>query len=130
MLDNFPMLTHIAFVVGSGGGTPPPSCTTIPVTFNEKVTTTFGQTIEIAGDISALGNWNTAAAVVLSAADYTSSNPLWFVTLDLAPGQVVEYKYINVAQNGDVTWEADPNHTYTIPSACTATPTITNTWQG
>lgn len=100
------------------------------MTFDEKVTTTFGQTIKIAGDISALGNWNTANAVTLSAANYTSSNPLWFVTLNLAPGQVVEYKYINVAQNGAVTWEADPNHTYTVPSACTAQPTVTNTWQG
>ncbi|PNP43547.1 hypothetical protein TGAMA5MH_04519 [Trichoderma gamsii] len=120
--------------LGSGGGTPtstpPTSCTAIPVTFDEKVTTTFGQTIKIAGDISALGNWNTANAVTLSAANYTSSNPLWFVTLNLAPGQVVEYKYINVAQNGAVTWEADPNHTYTVPSACTAQPTVTNTWQG
>jgi alpha-amylase len=100
------------------------------VTFDEKVTTAFGQTIKIAGNISALGSWNTANAVTLSAANYTSSNPLWFVTLNLAPGQVVEYKYINVAQNGAVTWEADPNHTYTVPSACTAQPTVTNTWQG
>lgn len=93
------------------------------------MTTTFGQTIKISGNISALGNWNTTDAIALSAADYTSSNPLWFVTLQLTPGQVVQYKYINVAGNGDVTWEADPNHTYTVPVACTATPTITNAWQ-
>ncbi|GFP60284.1 acid alpha-amylase [Trichoderma asperellum] len=121
---------------GSGGGTgptttstSPTSCTAIPVKFDETVTTTFGQTIKISGDISALGNWDTANAIALSAADYTSSDPLWFVTLELTPGQVVEYKYINVAENGAVTWEADPNHTYTVPMACTATPTITNTWQ-
>lgn len=130
------MLTHIAHALGSGGGTgstttstSPTSCTAIPVKFDETVTTTFGQTIKISGNIGALGNWNTANAIALSAADYTSSNPLWFVTLELTPGQVVEYKYINVAENGAVTWEADPNHTYTVPAACTATPTITNSWQ-
>lgn len=123
-------------LTGSGGGTgptttstSPTSCTAIPVKFDETVTTTFGQTIKISGDISALGNWDTANAIALSAADYTSSDPLWFVTLELTPGQVVEYKYINVAENGAVTWEADPNHTYTVPIVCTATPTVTNTWQ-
>jgi len=111
--------------------TPATSCasvTSVAITFNELEITTYGQTIKLAGSISQLGSWNTANAVALSAAKYTSSNPLWFVTLQLAPGTVFQYKFINVASSGTVTYEADPNHTYTVPS-CTATVTINNTWQ-
>ena len=99
------------------------------MTFDETVTTTYGETIKISGDVSALGNWATGSAVALSAADYTSSNPLWFVTLSLAPGTVIQYKYINVDSSGDVTWEADPNHTYTVPATCATAATVSNTWQ-
>jgi hypothetical protein len=76
-----------------------------------------------------LGDWDTSSAVALSASEYTSSNPLWFVTLSLAPGTVIQYKYINVNSAGTVTWEADPNHTYTVPASCATTATVSNTWQ-
>ena len=32
--------------------------TDVPITFNEIVTTTYGETIKITGDISMLGGWN------------------------------------------------------------------------
>lgn len=105
------------------------TASTIQVTFNELVTTTYGETIKISGSIAALGDWDTDDAVALSASQYTSSNPLWSVTISLAAGQVIEYKYINVATNGDVTWEADPNHTITITASCATATTISNTWQ-
>ena len=88
-----------------------------------------GQTIKIAGSISALGDWAPASAVALSASQYTTSNPLWDVTISLAAGTVIQYKFINVASNGDVTWEADPNHTYTVPVSCATAVTVDNTWQ-
>jgi glucoamylase len=99
------------------------------VTFDELVVTTYGETIKIAGDVSELGNWNTNDAVALSASQYTSSDPLWDVTVSFPAGTVIQYKYINVATNGDVTWEADPNHTYTVPSTCATAVTVSNTWQ-
>lgn len=102
---------------------------TIQVTFNELVTTTYGETIKITGNIAALGSWDTSSAVALSASQYTTSNPLWSVTLSLAAGQVIEYKYINVASDGDVTWEADPNHTITVSASCATATTISNSWQ-
>lgn len=105
------------------------TASTIEVTFNELVTTTYGETIKISGDIAALGDWDTDDAVALSASAYTSSNPLWSVTISLAAGQVIEYKFINVATDGDVTWEADPNHTVTIAASCATATTISNTWQ-
>ncbi|TAQ85031.1 hypothetical protein B7494_g6643 [Chlorociboria aeruginascens] len=109
------------------------SCTTptsVAVTFDELATTTYGETIKLSGSIAALGKWDTTSAITLSASQYTSSNPLWFVTLGLAPGTVLQYKYINVANSGAVTWEADPNHTYTVPASCATTAaTVSNSWQ-
>lgn len=78
------------------------------------------------GDIADLGDWDTDDAVALSATDYTTSDPLWAVTVDLTPESVVEYKFIVVDSSGTVTWEADPNHTLTVP--CSAT-TISSSWQ-
>lgn len=104
------------------------SVTSVAVTFDELATTTYGETIKLVGSISQLGSWDTANAVTLSSAYYTSANPLWFVTVQLAPGTIIQYKFINVASSGTATYEADPNHTYTVPS-CTATITFSNTWQ-
>jgi glucan endo-1,3-alpha-glucosidase len=105
------------------------TATSVAVTLDEIVTTVNGQTIKIAGDIDALGNWDTSKGVALSASDYTISNPVWDKTISLAAGTVIQYKYINVASNGDVTWEADPNHTYTVPSTCATAVTVSNAWQ-
>ncbi|KAG6360537.1 hypothetical protein INS49_011599 [Diaporthe citri] len=98
------------------------------VTFDEVVTTTYGETIKIVGNNAALGNWDTSKAVELSASQYTSSNPLWSVTIELAPGTVV-YKYIRVSSSGTVSWEADPNHTLTVAASCATATTVSNKWQ-
>jgi hypothetical protein len=105
------------------------TATSVAVTFNEKVTTTYGQTVKISGNIAALGNWATGSAVALSASQYTTANPLWFVTLNLAPGTVVQYKYTKVDSSGAVTWEADPNHTLTVAASCATATAVTSTWQ-
>ncbi|KAH8657061.1 glycoside hydrolase family 13 protein [Tricladium varicosporioides] len=106
------------------------AATSVAVTFNELVTTTYGQTIKLSGSIAALGSWDTSQAIALSAASYTSSNPLWTVTVSLAPGTVISYKFINVASSGTVTWEADPNRSYTVPSGCATAVTVSGSWQG
>lgn len=107
-------------------------CTTassVAVTFDETVTTTYGETIKLSGSISQLGDWNTQDAILLSAADYKSTDNVWFVTINLPAGIVFQYKYINVDSDGDVTWEADPNHTYTVSATCATAATIHDTWQ-
>ncbi|TVY31104.1 Glucoamylase [Lachnellula hyalina] len=102
---------------------------TVAVTFDEIVTTVTGQTIKVVGNVAALGSWDTASAVALSADQYTSSNHLWHGSVSLAAGTVIQYKYINVASGGTVTWEADPNHTYTVPATCSTAAAVSNTWQ-
>nr|MBA3533884.1 alpha amylase C-terminal domain-containing protein [Ardenticatenales bacterium] len=55
--------------------------TTIATTFNEYATTVVGQNVYVVGNVTALGSWNTANAVLLSSATY----PTWKVTLNLPP---------------------------------------------
>ncbi|KAK7430540.1 glycoside hydrolase 15 protein [Neonectria magnoliae] len=102
---------------------------TVSVTFESLVTTSFGDTVKIVGNIAALGNWNTNNAVSLSASEYTSSHPLWKVTIPLAAGQTIEYKYINIKSGGTLTWEKDPNRSYTVPKTCSTTATKADSWQ-
>jgi len=78
------------------------------------------------GNITALGSWNTANAISLSASQYTTGNPLWSGTVSLAPGVGVQYKFVKVGSSGSVTWEADPNHTYSVPCAAA---TVSGSWQ-
>lgn len=83
----------------SSGATATSSCkpaATIAVTFNEMVTTAYGETIKISGNTTQLGSWNTNNAIALSASQYTSSNPLWSVTLNMPYGQAIQYKFIRV----------------------------------
>ncbi|KAI0016653.1 glycoside hydrolase family 15 protein [Xylariomycetidae sp. FL0641] len=103
--------------------------TAVAVTFNEKRATTYGETVKIVGAVDALGNWEPDDAIALNADGYTSDNPQWSGTITLPVGQVVEYKYILVETDGSVNWEADPNHTYTVPTVCQASATVSNTWQ-
>ncbi|KLO91422.1 putative glucan 1,4-alpha-glucosidase [Fusarium fujikuroi] len=106
-----------------------PTATSVAVTFEEFVTTNFGDTIKIVGNIAALGNWDTSKAVALSASDYTSSNPVWKTTISLTAGQSIQYKYINIKKDGSITWEKDPNRTYTVPKTCATKATQSDKWQ-
>ncbi|KAJ5684875.1 uncharacterized protein N7477_001220 [Penicillium maclennaniae] len=103
--------------------------TALPVLFKEIVTTVYGESIYLSGSISQLGDWNTADAVALSADEYTSSNHLWYVEVTLPVGTSFEYKFIEKA-GSSVTWESDPNRSYTVPTGCSGTTaTVTATWR-
>lgn len=87
---------------------PLPPCTTVSsvaITFNVAESTTFGETILLAGSISQLGSWNTANAVPLSAVDYQSEYPRWFVTVSLPAGTMFQYKFIKEESSGSITYE-------------------------
>ncbi|OBT63701.1 hypothetical protein VE03_06159 [Pseudogymnoascus sp. 23342-1-I1] len=103
--------------------------TSVAVTFNELVTTVVGQTIKVAGSIAELGSWSTSSAVALSASAYTNASPLWSTTITLAAGTTFTYKFINVASSGAVSWESDPNRSYTVPTSCAKTAIVSNTWR-
>ena len=100
---------------------PLPPCTaqtTIAVTFNVADTTTSGENVFISGNITALGNWNTANAVPLSAVDYQAEYPRWFVTIKLAAGTAFAYKYVNEGVDGSFTYEAGANREFVVEGTC------------
>jgi len=104
--------------------------TTVAVTFNEHVTTEFGETIKMAGNTSTLRNWSAENGLTLDADAYTTTDHLWRITLPLAPGQAIEYKYVKFDLKQQVIWESDPRHVIVIP-ACPEQDTISrnDTWQ-
>lgn len=101
----------------------------VAILFEDVVTTVVGETIKVTGSVPLLASWSPANAIALSAANYTDSNHEWFGTVSgFTAGTVFQYKFIKVAADGTVTWEADPNHIFRVP-ACVATAVISNTWQ-
>jgi len=100
------------------------------VNFNERVTTAWGQTVKIVGNVAALGNWSPNNGVRLSASGYSSGNPLWSIAVALPAGQTISYKYVKINADGSVAWESDPNRSYTVPSSCgTITADRWDNWQ-
>lgn len=107
---------------GSGSCTPP---SMVAVTFNVIDTTVYGENVFMTGNITQLGDWSTSAGVALSAAHYTSSDNVWFLTLDLPAGAAFQYKYYNV-DGGTVTWETGSNRVYVVPETCGVTTAVEN----
>lgn len=99
------------------------SCAEATVTFDVNATTTFGQNVYVCGSIPALGDWNTADAVPMSAASY----PVWSGAVALPANTGFSYKYIEKNPDGSVTWESDPNRTYTTPASGSVT--LDDTWR-
>lgn len=88
----------------------------VRVTFNVKATTVPGENIYITGNVDALKGWSPDNALLLSSTNY----PTWSIAIDIPADAVVEYKYIR-KNNGAVTWESDPNRSFTTPSSGTFT---------
>ena len=99
------------------------------ITFNERATTVPGENIFVVGQLTQLGNWDPNSAKPLSASQYKASDPLWFATIDLPASTTFEYKYIRKSSSGAVTWESDPNRSYTTTAGCGSTGTENDTWR-
>jgi alpha-amylase len=111
----------------SGTPTPTPTptgCTTVAATFEVTAPTAAGETIHLVGGRPELANWNTSAAVAM-----TATGSVWRATVNLPVSTAFEYKYIRKTASGAVTWEYDPNRNRTTPGTCTAV-TWTETWNG
>jgi len=106
--------------------TPAPSQSTsssVNVTFNEYATTSYGQNVYVIGSIAALGSWNTASAIPLSSAGY----PTWSASFTLPATTAFQYKYIKKNPDGSITWESDPNRSYTTGTGGSAT--LNDSWR-
>lgn len=100
----------------------------IPVTFtvNNASPTSTGDYIFLTGSTVELGNWATTwdgAVGPMLCPNY----PNWFLNAAVPAGTSIQFKFIKIAANGTVTWEAGSNHTYTVPSSGTGFVTVS--WQ-
>ncbi len=92
----------------------------IPVTFtvNNATPTSMGDYIFLTGDTIELSNWSTSwdgAVGPMLPPNY----PNWFINVSVPAGRTIQFKFIKIATNGSVTWEAGSNHTYTVPTSGT-----------
>ena len=100
----------------------------IPVTFTvfNASPTQVGDYIFLTGNTVELGNWSTtwdgAVGPML-----TPNYPNWFLNASVPAGQTIQFKFIKIAANGAVTWEAGSNHTYTVPTSGTGSVNVN--WQ-
>ncbi|MFK4185553.1 carbohydrate-binding module family 20 domain-containing protein [Streptomyces sparsogenes] len=92
--------------------------------FNVNAGTQWGENIYVAGNNSALGDWNTSNALKLDPASY----PVWKLDVSLPAGTSFEYKYLRKDARGNVTWEGGSNRTATVPSSGAVT--LNDTWRG
>ena len=60
------------------------------------------------------GWWDDAVGPMLA-----PNYPNWFLCTSVPAGQKIEFKFIKIASNGAVTWEAGANHTFTVPTSGT-----------
>jgi len=100
----------------------------IPVTFtvNNASPTSVGDYIFLTGNTIELGNWATTfdgAVGPMLCPNY----PNWFINAAMPAGTSIQFKFIKIAANGTVTWEAGANHTYTVPSSGTGSVNVN--WQ-
>ncbi|KIM89405.1 carbohydrate-binding module family 20 protein [Piloderma croceum F 1598] len=102
---------------GAKGLTIPSSCSpnsgpTVSVQFNVNATTIEGENIFITGSVDTLKDWSPDDALKLDPANY----PIWQITVNLPASETIQYKYLR-KNNGQVTWEDDPNNSITTPSS-------------
>ncbi|KAI5366534.1 putative multicopper oxidase, type 1, carbohydrate binding module family 20, cupredoxin [Septoria linicola] len=100
----------------------------VAVTFNQIIETAWGEAVRVVGSISQLGTWDTTQSIGLDAGLYTDDDPLWSGTVVIPAGTSFTYKYIIVRTDGTVTWEEDPDHSFTVPSSG-GSATISDMWQ-
>ncbi|MDF2254831.1 glycoside hydrolase family 15 protein [Streptantibioticus ferralitis] len=95
----------------------------VSVTFDENATTYWGQNVFVVGSVPALGSWDPAKSVPLSSASY----PVWSGTVSLPAQTTVQYKYLKKNPDGSVTWESDPNRSYT--TGASGSVTLNDSWR-
>ncbi|KAF2117002.1 Six-hairpin glycosidase-like protein [Lophiotrema nucula] len=101
----------------------------VSVTFNVLASTSVGQDIYVVGSVAALGSWDISKAVLLHSDMYTDNQPLWYGSTTIAAGTELQYKYLRKGSDGSVAWESDPNRSYTVPSTCWTSASLSDTWR-
>ncbi len=94
-----------------------------------NATTPYGTNVYLVGSVYELGNWDPGKAIgpLFNSTSTIGSYPTWFYDVSVPAGAVLQYKFIKIDGNNNVTWESGSNHTVTVPTSGTATVTVN--WQ-
>jgi glycosidase len=100
----------------------------VPVTFtvSNAVATNPGDYIFLSGSTVELGQWGTTFDTAVGPM-LDPNYPNWFLNVSLPAGQTVQFKFLKIAADGTVTWEAGGNHQYVVPASGVGTVNVT--WQ-
>jgi hypothetical protein len=77
-----------------------------------------GDYIFLTGNTVELSAWSTTWDAAVGPM-LTPNYPNWFIVASVPAGQTIQFKFIKIAANGAVTWEAGSNHSYTVPTSGT-----------
>ena len=102
---------------------------TVNVLFSVSASTYFGENVFITGNNTALGDWVPSNADPLNPGNYTSTNPIWYVYIDVPASTTISYKYLRQESNASYIYETG-NRTFTVPACGVASATETDTWVG
>jgi glucoamylase len=105
----------------------PPAAGQVSVLVNVNATTTWGQTVYVTGNVTALGNWNTDLGIPTDPGTY----PIWKNSVNLGANASIQYKYYRKNDDGSVTWENYPgggNRWISTPASGTVTLSDSINW--
>ena len=102
--------------------------TAMAITFDLFKQTSYGESLTLVGSIPQLGSWTPSNGIALSARYYSSSSPMWYITVTIASGASFQYKYVS-SLNGSSTYEDGSNRTYQVAGNCNGSTTQVDYWQ-
>lgn len=86
----------------------------IPVRFVvNHAYTSWGENVYLLGNVPELGLWDPEKSIGPMFNQVLHSYPTWYYDVNVPADTELEFKFIIVDQNGNVTWESGDNHKYT-----------------
>jgi glycosidase len=116
-------IAQVVLATASGRRTAPVDFTVlaarqIPVTFtvHDAPPTAAGEYLFLSGNTVELGQggatFDTAIGPMLD-----PKPPDWFIAASMPGGVTIEFKFLRIAADGQVSWESGPKHTYRVPQS-------------
>ena len=102
------------YAAATSAGAPTGTLCTVSVRFEVNASTVVGQNIFLTGNTSDLSYWVPVEAYPLSADQYSSERPLWYVVANLTAGNGIGYKYVRQEIDASFTFES-VNRTLAVP---------------
>ncbi|CAK7207220.1 hypothetical protein SEUCBS139899_010029 [Sporothrix eucalyptigena] len=115
--------TDGVYAAATAAGAPNVTATcTSGVLFVVNASTYYGENIYLVGNTTDLGAWDLANAQPLSANNYTSDRPEWYVEVQMTAGEYVSYVYVREEDCGQANIYETVNRTLLVP-ACDSSAT-------